>query len=189
MPDMPSLVRGYGVHEAAWHDVLDGLKSPIVLEVGAFLGATAAWLLATFPGLRHIAVDAWMPNMTRHWQDMISSGMVPAGTEMLDLYHRNLWDHRARAVAMKAKSIAGIGEVAKHVQPAVVYIDAAHDYKNVKVDVNAALSAFPRSIICGDDWPGCDSREQVKRAVQEISDHRGLRIRVHGVNRRFWRYE
>ena len=189
-PDIKPTRDGWTVHETAWYEIFGDLEQPIFAEVGSWMGRTSHWLMQRFPRLRLIAVDLWTldaDNFVRthrdHWVEM---GRIKATDALADIYRVNLWDYRERVVTIQSDSVDGMRRIAgAAVQPAVVYIDASHDYPAVIRDVTTALELFPRSVICGDDYK---RGGPVATAVHDIADARGYSVRLYG-NTRFWRYD
>jgi len=189
-PSAAECLDGFGVREEGWEFVLDGLSAPLVVEVGVWCGQTSRWLLERDPGLRLIAVDRWVADTVwgTMWQRLIDAGRVWPNDSIADVWRVNLWDLRARCLAVHETSRVGMTAVAAAgVQPDVAFIDAAHRYEAVLADCLTALRLWPRAIICGDDY--CTEgnlADQVRPAVHDVAQLAGLSVAVRG---RFWRYE
>jgi len=190
-PNIRPHLDGWKVHETVWLDLLSELCSPVLAEIGAWTGKTSCWLLGRFHSLRLVAVDLWTPDAvpyTRaHFDTLVASGRMQPQDQIADLYRINVWDHRDRVVAIQRDSVTGMHAIAAAgVQPDIVYIDAAHDYKHVLDDIDAAIKLFPASVICGDDYSLPNSG--VVQAVHEVAGREGRVVEILG-NKRFWRYQ
>ena len=181
-------VHGWGVHEEAWQGMLGGLRTPIVLEVGAWTGKTSRWLLDTFPGLQLIAIDQWEADgyWGETWSKWLAAGLVAPGETPLGLYRTNLWQYRQRVVAIQGDSCRRMLAIADAVAPRVVYIDACHQCPQVCSDIGLASVLFPAAIICGDDYEDLvPPVNAVKAAVDGVAARYGFEVKLSG---RFWQY-
>ncbi len=190
-PNLPKHIEGWVLHVDAWRDVFGGIDAPVVLEVGAYLGKTSLHILETYPESKLIAIDLWQPGDTelsqRKGREFASAGLAQADGDWLALYMANLWDFRERVVCVQCDSLDGMCYVREHLQPDVVYIDAAHDYQSVLEDIHEAKLCFPDALICGDDYE--DGPSGVKRAVHEVAEREGYGVKTGPGSGRFWRYE
>lgn len=103
-------------------------------EIGVFAGYYSKILCEAMPGLRLLAVDSWAGEWGRTEKQAI---MTLAGTN---------------AEIMKKTSV----EAARLVPDGTldfVYIDGAHDYDNVKADIEAWTPKVRKGgVVCGDDY-------------------------------------
>ena len=186
-PEVEPLVHGWTVHEGHLGRLLSPLierwntdpdaNRPVVLEIGSWLGKTAVHLLSTYPDLLLLVVDAWRSdNGINHERS----------TDSLRTWQANVFPYRERVVAVRDWSECGMLRLRlAGAVPDVVYVDAAHDYASVYLDVATAVACFPRALICGDDYPMKTRGEDrsVGDAVEAYAKRRGREVVARG---RFW---
>lgn len=112
-------------------------------EVGVCYGAYTEKLYNNIPGLLLFAVDSWDNVETRHREKVHGRNV--------EWFFRNRLANW-RPIVIKKTSV----EAAKFIADGsldFVYIDAAHDYENVKADINAwAPKVRKGGIVSGDDY-------------------------------------
>lgn len=124
-------------------------------EVGVFGGYFSEILCQSIPGLDLTCVDIWGSGKYKRAEEDCLKRLKPYGCKII-----------------KAYSVDG----AKQVEDGsldFVYIDAAHDYENVKKDLKAwAPKVRVGGIIAGDDFYDFPSgKGGVMRAVTEFTSH------------------
>jgi predicted O-methyltransferase YrrM len=136
-------------------DVLAGLIKQMgaktFVEVGCKEGRTTGYLLKEFPDLRAIAIDPWAP--------------VPNSDEDykgwdFEAIEREFWENvgeaKDRVEMLRMPSAAAAASVCVRVippPPDIVFIDAAHDYRNVVYDIRAWWPIVRNGgYLCGHDY-------------------------------------
>ncbi len=149
-----------------------GPQTKLLVELGSWLGKSARFMLRAAPGATIICIDHWRGSAEHHAprrQDV--NDKLP---RLYETFLRNMWPWRDRVVPLRGDTVAGLRELGRlHLAPDLVYIDAGHDYENVRADLRTALELFPAARIAGDDWIYF---EGVRRAVGELAEARGLKI-------------
>jgi predicted O-methyltransferase YrrM len=131
-------------------------------EVGVFTGYYSEVLFNKIPGLHLYCVDIWGTGKYKRAEDECLERLQP---------------HNATII--KEYSV----EAAKHVPDGsldFVYIDAAHDYENVKLDIAAwAPKVRVGGIICGDDFYDFPSgKGGVMQAATEYTSHHHFDLKL-----------
>lgn len=124
-------------------------------EVGVFTGYYSEVLCKAMPGLDLTCVDIWGKGKYQQAEDECLARLKPYYVKIVKNY-----------------SV----EAAKEVEDGsldFVYIDAAHDYENVKKDIEAwAPKVRIGGIVCGDDfYQGKSGGMGVMRAVTEYTNN------------------
>ena len=137
-------------------------------EVGVCYGIYSELLYTAIPDLELIAVDNWDNAETRHRERKHTHSVEAQARERLAPY---------KPMIIKRNST----EAAKLIADGCldfVYIDAAHDYANVKADIEAwAEKVRPGGIVSGDDYYEFPSGDgEVIPAVDEYVAKHGLEL-------------
>lgn len=137
-------------------------------EIGVWKGELSQAVLSTFPRLHMILVDPW--------EQSTDGGGITGGTidvlanAKAEAFH-NLSEFRDRVAVMETQSSVA----AKKIEPCLldfVFIDARHDYENVKVDLQTWYPKVrPGGLVCGHDYSR--HKKGVIRAVHELADEHG----------------
>lgn len=124
-------------------------------EVGVFTGYYSEVLCKAIPGLDLTCVDIWGEGKYRRAEEECLARLAPYGCKIIKNY-----------------SVEGAKEVEDDSLD-FVYIDAAHDYENVKADIKAwAPKVRVGGIIAGDDFYDFPSgKGGVMRAATEFTSH------------------
>ena len=175
-PTVPPCVHGWVVWDEQFRRLIRS-ENPVVIEVGSWLGKTALHLLAVFPKLRLYCIDKWSAdNGVDH----------PRRETSFETWKANLWDYQHRVSPVRCSSERGLVELrCLGVKPDLIYIDGAHDYSQVLMDVHTANAMFPEAIICGDDYThnGKNARMRVGEALDTFTEQTGIEVKTEG---RFW---
>lgn len=141
-------------------------------EIGTCYGHYAVKLYKNIPGLTLLVIDNWDNVETRHRNAKREGHDVEAECR------KRLYNHGA--VIMKGSSTDMAGLVADNSLD-FVYIDAAHDYKNVKADIEAWEPKVKHGgIVSGDDYyvfPK-SGNDGVVKAVDEYVANHGIDLQV-----------
>lgn len=151
-----------------------GRQTRLVLELGAWLGLTTRFLAGRAPRATIVAIDHWQGG-PEHRDQPEYAALLPA---LYETFLANCWSLRERVIALRSDTLSALQRLRElQIEPDVVYIDADHSFEAVRADLLAALDAFPRAAIVGDDWDW----ETVARAVTDVADERRLHIEQNGV--------
>lgn len=134
-------------------------------EVGVFAGYYSRVLLDTIPDLTLYMVDSWILEERRRQAYKEVMSVFPA--------------QYPKAVILKGNSL----EIAKTIEPEsldFVFIDAAHDYKSVKNDLEAWVPKVKKGgIVSGHDYyRGSSGRMGVIEAVDEFVKANGFSLEL-----------
>ena len=138
-----------------------------IVEVGSWKGKSTAFLLVEAwnksPRIEIYAVDTWLGSEEHAGKECIKNGTL------YDQFLANVKPVSRQLVPLRMSSLKGANFFPDRSIDAV-FIDAAHDYENVKADIAAWLPKVKKGgVIAGHDymcgWPGVD------RAVAEAFDH------------------
>ena len=152
-PDLPVL------KEPCWfnaqHEVFFWNRFPadlrLYVELGSFLGASAGYVLKTWPRAAVIAIDHFAGS-AEHVSSPSIAAILP---QLFEHFCVNLWDYKDRLFPLRMSTIEGLKLLAeRQIIPDVMYVDAAHDTESVLADVVLAATLFPDTFIFGDDWGG-----------------------------------
>ena len=125
-------------------------------EIGVFDGKYSRVLCQNIPHIVLICVDTWAPS--RNHRDQAKLDMAYRHTKM------KLREYQA--VLMKMTSLEAAEKVPNGSLD-FVYLDALHDYKNMKADLEAwEPKIVDGGILAGHDW----GHKGVTLAVQEFAD-------------------
>lgn len=159
-------------HSRVLIDVLRDLSPLRGVEVGVWEGENSAELLQSFPDLYLWMIDRWKeladeekwihPRMGRKTEDDFRRAKRRAAKNVeFALYRTRL---------MHTDSVSASKEFPDHCLD-FVFLDASHDYENVKQDILAWTPKIRSGgILCGHDYNGVGDRAGnfgVKRAVDE----------------------
>lgn len=141
-------------------------KAGMIAEVGCWMGRSTRAMADATDGVI-IAIDTWDGSAEN--QDELKG--KPADY-LFDEFRTNLLDHirAGRVVQYRRDSLAAAANYAlQRTRFDMVFIDASHDYENVKNDILAWRPlVMPGGLLCGHDydwgWPG------VVHAVRELID-------------------
>lgn len=153
-----------------WERVWAGLESTQLrmAEVGCWAGESMLIFAEALDLERFIAVDSWTPLHGRDWRKYQDAEQ--AFHRRLELVRR---DRRPQFDVLKGRStdpqvLAQVPDKSLD----LVYIDASHDYRNVRADILAWLPKLaPGGLMAGHDYafePALTKGYGVVRAVHEI---------------------
>ena len=173
--------------------VISSRPSSLLLEVGSFLGGSAARWLGAFPELRMICIDPWPATITDYVASLFTKDWaVNAYTlPLLHQYHATLLDYGPlavtrnnlrcysdRCVLLQAEAPQVFEELCSiRLNPDIVYLDAS----KTRNEFLAAHQAFPDAIITGDDWSwrAASGQFDVRKHVHELAEMRSARVYAH----------
>lgn len=144
----------------------------IVIEIGAWMGESALWLANRVGPAGHVYTIDHFKGSREHHDDPALAEKLPT---LWETFVVNCWDKRERITPVRLDSRDGLLTLHQSgVQPAVIYVDGAHDYATVIRDVLLSAFLWPAVQITGDDfdWPDVrraafDAGKVLGRTVQE----------------------
>jgi predicted O-methyltransferase YrrM len=140
------------------------------VEIGVWQGQTSRWLLTALPYLNLAMVDPLLPGgEDTHWNDSFAGAQAAQMQKNVELVEKCVADFSPRAEWLRALSVHGAGYYADGSFD-LVFIDGAHDYLNVKLDIEAWLPKVrPGGYLSGHDWKSHGLYgKNVGRAVREF---------------------
>jgi hypothetical protein len=175
-PQIPPRVLGWNTPLNL--EVFARLVAPdasVVVELGCWLGQSTLELLKKAVSADVICIDHWQGS-AEHRAHRLFPKLLPT---LYDRFLANVWEHRERVIPVKETTTVGIRLLADHdIKPDFIYVDASHEYEDVRGDIELSLSMFPNAVLCGDDynWPG------VRNAIADI----GLEPKIENNGRCWW---
>ena len=155
-------------------------STKLVLELGAWLGRSTRFILKKAPNAHVVTVDSWDDNVIRPWITSRHPRLLPvveAGVR--ETFIVNQWGWRERLTPLQMHAHAAIDLVRSSAAvPDVVFLDTSHGYVSTLDEVTRITTAFPTTLLVGDDWEWQSARSQrragadwgcpVARAVQDF---------------------
>ena len=115
-------------------------QTKVVVELGAWLGLSARYILENAPNATVISIDHWEGSPEHQTRDDFRSMLATLYETFLSLN----WPHRDRIVPLRMSSLEGLRAVAQFgIEPDVIYIDAEHSYRAVTSELELAHELFP----------------------------------------------
>lgn len=155
-------------------------RGGVAVELGSWLGQSTRWILdALAPPPEHVyAVDWWRGDHHICRDAALGAG---AAANVFDRFLATNWEHRDRLTPVRTMIPDGVRDLAAAgVYPSLVFLDGCHEREAVRCDLLAALRAWPRVPVVGDDWwehfPGVE--QGVRDALATIG--RPLAVRRDG---------
>jgi hypothetical protein len=149
------------------------------VEIGVFEGNYSKVLLSNWSGKLYL-VDAWGP--VEGYADKSHQKNIYTAKHCLTSTLDNVFNFGDRATMIRAKSLDVVHMFADESLD-FIYIDAAHDYENVKKDMEAWFPKLKKGgLFCGHDYVIDVPKEWfdagVKQAVDEFAAAKGLEISI-----------
>lgn len=171
----PLPIPGWAGDIYGWQEDVLAKALPVgatYLEIGTFLGASLAHIGTLRPDINLIAVDPWLDEpsgeLSVGFPEAIHRGWAGLGCyEDIVKQHGGMWfcflhmmKTHAPDVLRRTRIIRGTAATVTLKGPVdALFVDGAHDYPNVKADLDAfAPLVKPGGIVSGHDfegfWPG-----------------------------------
>ena len=170
--------------------MVDLANASVIVEVGVWRGLSASLLAAALRRRRRggvlFAVDTWL-GAVEFWNRRYTGGDADQNrdlelrhgypsaylTFLSNMVHMNVSSY-VTPLPMTSRTAAELLRDA-HVRPDLIHLDAAHEYMDIKEDINLWLPLLsPCGVLLGDDympaWPG------VMRAVDELAQMPQLHV-------------
>jgi len=161
--DYPSDLHGWNDHESHFTRLAPDAK--LVIEVGAWKGRGTLALARSCPNATIVAIDTWLgakemwlnkADPERYGALRLKNGIPQLAFEFLANMMRGGVHDRVMPLPLPSNIALGMC-LELNLKPDLVYIDASHEYEDVKSDIIKTLALEP-GVICGDDyqpgWPG-----------------------------------
>ncbi|MDH5533503.1 MAG: class I SAM-dependent methyltransferase [Candidatus Pacebacteria bacterium] len=153
-----------------------------ILELGAWLGMSARYMLDNTQNAVVISVDTWSKygfgEYDERWHPPYLKDKMD---KMFEIFLVNCWDYQDRLIPLRMRTLDAIKLMNKlNISPDIIYIDANHEYDEVSKDLEFSFKYCPKSILVGDDWLWTlDTKDTpVKRAVQDFCKKNNKRVKV-----------
>jgi predicted O-methyltransferase YrrM len=155
-------------------------NTDIVLELGTFVGTSTRFLADR---VKHVYTIDHFQGSKDHDKDWLKE-TFPQG-----LYHAFVQniprDLREKITVYKDETIWGMHYFCKDgLRPDLIFIDASHEYEDVKSDLEVALEFFPASTIVMDDFlwenPNEEFLPTVQQAIVDVCRVRGIEFQQQG---------
>jgi len=171
-PDLPFDGQGWfgWCHKAMMDVVLPKDYGVTVIELGSWLGLSTRFILSSATTATVLAIDHW-----RGDESILKDADEETKNKMPVLYETflsNCWKYKDRLVPMRTTTIEGLREIkALGIKPSFIFLDASHQYEDVKEDMDEIWRLYPDVRLGGDDYGG--KWEGVKKAVDEFASRAG----------------
>ena len=169
-------VKGWNSRSPIFGKLIEYVKPNVIIEVGSWLGASAIQMATQCKKLslktKIYCVDTWL-GAEEFWttgkdhsaRDLkLKNGYPQVYTEFLS----NIVEFGFQDVIVPIPNTSYIGSIIfkyYKIKADLIYIDASHEYEDVKSDIKSYLKLLnPNGVIFGDDmtWPS------VRKAVNEV---------------------
>ncbi len=156
-------------------EVLQGLAKgrDVIIEVGTFLGAGTVALLEANETGRVIAVDTF-----KHLPGLMAGQSFTTAEALIVLTQRlEKFGNRATVIAGESLAVAAMFQTDF---ADMVFIDAAHDYENVKADILAWSRVLkPGGVLCGHDYDISERYIKEEYALKHSTGERDIHTNIH----------
>ena len=157
----------------------------LIIEFGSYLGKSAKYLCEkSSPYATVICVDTWgdggqsiqngIKRMNNNNKSKIEKNRLK---HLYETFLVNMWNDKEKVIPIKMdgrKAAKMLSDM--EVRPNFVYLDMDHTYDSVIGDLKAVHSAFPNTLIVGDD---IKYHKGVGKAVKEfIEEHSEYRLEI-----------
>lgn len=152
------------------------------LELGVFEGKFSKTLLKYWQGKKLYLVDAWGP--VENYEDKSHQTNLTLAKHCLSTTLSNIFEFNDRVTMIRTKSHEA-AEMFQDESLDFIYIDAAHDYYNVKKDLEMWWSKIKKGgLFCGHDYTENVPKEffdaGVVKAVNEFVEANNLELSITG---------
>jgi hypothetical protein len=173
--EYPDDLEGWGSTHPIFHTLIDAVRPRTIVEVGSWKGASAIHMAQTAGslGLRPtvICIDTWLGTFESYAWPHTQNSLLPRNGWPL-VYYQFLANvvrtgYGEQIVPLPQTSQIGLRLIRNSgIKPELIYVDASHDYIDVKQDLETSWECVAENgIIFGDDyqvWAG------VTKAVDEF---------------------
>lgn len=192
--DYPLDVQGWNFLDPIFQAHIEAVKPAVIIEVGTWKGGSAIRMadICKSLGLKTtiLCIDTWLGSL-EFWHKDSDPGrynMLNSKFGYPQVYYQFMANviksgHQDVIVPLPMTSLIGARLLAmRSVRADLIYIDASHDYPDVRDDLNAYATLLqPHGIMFGDDY--CDWWPGVVQAVQEFAAQKRIPV---AVERNFW---
>jgi hypothetical protein len=151
----------------SWQNIkrrIADIKNPVGAEIGVWQGGLSNRLLENIPGLTLYMIDSWSPQTYTHDKRLHEKFDINTHKNYI-LSCRVAEKFRDRAHIIPETS-ADASKLFQNNYFDFVYLDAGHEYEDLKNDIEYWLLKVKRGgWICGHDYPNAPG---VKQAVDEL---------------------
>jgi hypothetical protein len=179
---------GWNGDRAIFPLLIQQLKPSLIIEVGSWMGLSAANMATTCQKLgldtAVICVDTWLGSK-EHWRDPNLVQHLELENGYPTFYKRFLTNMVNAGVSGTVLPVPMPSQIGAsylkdfNLQAELIYVDGSHDEKDVYDDLMAYWELLaPGGVVFGDDWPW----ETVSNAVKAFCAEKGCPYTVHEIN-------
>lgn len=154
----------------------------VVLEIGAFLGASTRQWLDHSPTVHVVAVDPWQDDPGFSWGDYAAThGRAELGEQLrrpdgpYQTFLATNWEYRDRLTPVRGKSPDVLSELSDAgCVPDLIYFDNDKSGR----DIDVAHDLWPNAALTGDDWRWMDQDGvyAVRASVRSFARKHGVKV-------------
>lgn len=181
-PEIPEganrFVSFEGIPDHLFQSNLNG-NTRLIVELGSWLGVSARFMLDHAPNAEIVCIDHWKGSK-EHFDPSVKEYedfqiMLPT---LYEAFLHECWEYRDRIVPLRVNSLDGLKIIHEYgLRPEVIYVDASHEYEDVKADIELSHTLFPEAILIGDDYQNIKG---VRHAVNHFMYENGFAVQVAG---------
>ena len=154
--------QGWASESEVFGDIIKELQPKLIVEVGTWKGASAIHMAKTclkyYEDFEIVCVDTFLGSV-EHWtnqQDLLMRNAVNGRPNIYQQFLSNIVNNKLEnyITPFPVDSINGSEVLLHHnILADLIYIDAAHDYNSVRVDLfNYSRNLREGGYMLGDDW-------------------------------------
>ena len=191
--------QGWNSERPFFHEIIDSVRPRLVIEVGAWKGASAIfmgrYLQKKYPGAKILAVDTWLGSL-EFWEREKNPGLYKAlrhGHGFPKIYEQFLYNVRHAGLQdiiipfPQTSLTASRWLYRRGVLAELIYIDGSHHAEDVELDLKNYFPLLAEGgRIFGDDY--CSEDGGVAQSVQRFAQERKLGVLLKE-NGQFWMIE
>jgi hypothetical protein len=171
-------IHGWFNFPKLYKSAVEKFENAVFVEVGTWKGKSASYMAVEIANskknIKFYCVDPWNGACEDHNANHYRCKEVQNNT-LYDLFLNNIEPVKDYIIPIKDYSLNAVNQF-QDASLDFVFIDASHDYKNAKADIEAWYPKMKKgSIFSGHDYP---NYEGVKQAVDEFVKEKNLILKT-----------
>lgn len=167
--------------DSVWESMIKHLKPKVILEIGSYIGYSACKMAEYCKNLGYqdfsiVCIDPWLDcSGLGNFKERVHGYPI---FYYKFLYNVKTQGHSDVIIPFPMPSQTAYKYIDKaNVMADMIYVDGAHDYDDVYLDLTRYYQVLrPGGIICGDDWAWDSVRLAVNDACKELSINNKLQL-------------